>query len=76
MSSAMRKTTQTPVVQRLAATAAALGSCLALAGPAGMADAAPADPVPTVFFGDSCTANYGIAPWNQGGDRTFCFQAC
>ncbi|MFB8181023.1 hypothetical protein ACFC8N_34330 [Streptomyces sp. NPDC055966] len=75
MSSAMRKTTKTPVVRRLAFAAVALGSCLALAGPAGSAGAAPADPVPTVFFGDSYTANYGIAPFNQDGDRTLCFQA-
>ncbi|MFF4898625.1 SGNH/GDSL hydrolase family protein [Streptomyces sp. NPDC001068] len=64
----------TPAARRLAGAAVALGSCLALAGPAGSADAAPADPVPTVFFGDSYTANFGIAPF-QEGDRTFCFQA-
>ncbi|WP_406346618.1 SGNH/GDSL hydrolase family protein [Streptomyces sp. NBC_00648] len=69
------KTTKSPVVRRLAAAAVALGSCLALAGPAGSAGAAPADPVPTVFFGDSYTANFGIAPFNQDGDRTLCFQA-
>ncbi|MFB7333754.1 SGNH/GDSL hydrolase family protein [Streptomyces adustus] len=74
MSSAVRKTTKSPAVRRLAAAAAALGSCLALAGPAGSAGAAPAGPVPTVFFGDSYTANFGIAPF-QEGDRTFCFQA-
>ncbi|MFD6286522.1 hypothetical protein [Streptomyces sp. NPDC060205] len=33
----------------LAAAALALGSCLALAVPAGSAAAAPANPVPTVF---------------------------
>ncbi|MFL4909646.1 SGNH/GDSL hydrolase family protein [Streptomyces sp. MMS24-I2-30] len=71
----MRKTTKSPVVRRLAAAAVALGSCLALAGPAGSAGAAPADPVPTVFFGDSYTANFGIAPFNQDGKRDFCFQA-
>ncbi|MFD9872277.1 SGNH/GDSL hydrolase family protein [Streptomyces niveus] len=77
MSSAMRKTTKTPVTRRLAAAAVALGSCLALAGPATSASAAPpADPVPTVFFGDSYTANYGIAPLNdQDNERMFCFQA-
>lgn len=75
MSSAMRRTTNSPVVRRLAAAAVALGSCLALAGPAGSAGAAPADPVPTVFFGDSYTANFGIAPFNQDGKRDFCFQA-
>lgn len=75
MSSAMRKTTKTSVVRRLAAAAVALGSCLALVGPAESAGAAPADPGPTVFFGDSYTANFGIAPFNQDGDRTFCFQA-
>ncbi|AWW43596.1 SGNH/GDSL hydrolase family protein (plasmid) [Streptomyces cadmiisoli] len=61
-------------MRRLAAAAVALGSCLALAGPAGSAGAAPAEPVPTVFFGDSYTANFGIAPFHEG-DRTFCFQA-
>ncbi|MFE4535302.1 SGNH/GDSL hydrolase family protein [Streptomyces scopuliridis] len=71
----MRRTTKSPVVRRLAAAAVALGSCLALVGPAGSAGAAPADPVPTVFFGDSYTANYGIAPFNQDGKRDFCFQA-
>ncbi|MFF2523576.1 SGNH/GDSL hydrolase family protein [Streptomyces liangshanensis] len=76
MSSAMRKTTKSPVVRRLTAAAVALGSCLALAGPATIAGAAPADPVPTVFFGDSYTANYGIAPANhEGSGRFFCFQA-
>ncbi|MGA5196077.1 SGNH/GDSL hydrolase family protein [Streptomyces exfoliatus] len=56
--------------------AAALGGCLALAVPAGSAGAAPADPVPAVFFGDSYTANYGIAPWNQDNlERFFCFRA-
>ncbi|MFC9426530.1 SGNH/GDSL hydrolase family protein [Streptomyces sp. NPDC056987] len=67
--------TKSPVARRLAAAAVALGSCLALAGPAGSAGAAPADPVPTVFFGDSYTANFGIAPFNQDGKRDFCFQA-
>ncbi|MFD0344753.1 SGNH/GDSL hydrolase family protein [Streptomyces sp. NPDC127117] len=72
----MRKTTKSPVVRRLAAAAVALGSCLALAGPAGSAGAAPADPVPTVFFGDSYTANFGIAPVNhEGSEKAFCFQA-
>ncbi|MGW2083971.1 SGNH/GDSL hydrolase family protein [Streptomyces sp. NPDC001880] len=71
----MRKTTKTPVARRLAAAAVALGGCLALAGPAGNAGAAPADPVPTVFFGDSYTANFGIAPFNQDSKRDFCFQA-
>ncbi|MFD5750100.1 SGNH/GDSL hydrolase family protein [Streptomyces sp. NPDC127033] len=67
--------TKSPVGRRLAAAAVALGSCLALAGPTGSAGAAPADPVPAVFFGDSYTANFGIAPFNQDGDRAFCFQA-
>ncbi|MEU2022710.1 SGNH/GDSL hydrolase family protein [Streptomyces sp. NPDC016469] len=72
----MRKTTTTPRARRLAAAIAAVGSCLALAAPAGTADAAPADPVPTVFFGDSYTANYGIAPLNnQDSPRAWCFQA-
>ncbi|MET8832176.1 SGNH/GDSL hydrolase family protein [Streptomyces sp. NPDC004610] len=71
----MRRTTKSPVVRRLTAAAVALGSCLALAGPAGSAGAAPADPVPTVFFGDSYTANFGIAPINQDGKRDLCFQA-
>ncbi|MFG2940718.1 SGNH/GDSL hydrolase family protein [Streptomyces sp. NPDC048282] len=72
----MRKTTTTPRARRLAAAAVALGSFLALAVPAGTAGAAPADPVRTVFFGDSYTANFGIAPVNnQNNDRLFCFQA-
>ncbi|MFE7116262.1 SGNH/GDSL hydrolase family protein [Streptomyces sp. NPDC057654] len=76
MSSVMRKTTKSATARRLAAAAIALGSCLALAGPATGADAAPAAPVPTVFFGDSYTANYGIAPVNhEGSERFFCFQA-
>ncbi|MFC9425792.1 SGNH/GDSL hydrolase family protein [Streptomyces sp. NPDC056987] len=67
---------KTPVVRGLAAAAVALGSCLTLAGPAASAGAAPAAPVPTVFFGDSYTANYGIAPVNhEGSERFFCFQA-
>ncbi|MEV4937841.1 SGNH/GDSL hydrolase family protein [Streptomyces zaomyceticus] len=71
----MRKTKRTPRGRRLAA-AVALGSCLALAGPATIAGAAPADPVPTVFFGDSYTANYGIAPFHQDDpNRFFCFRA-
>ncbi|MEO3768622.1 SGNH/GDSL hydrolase family protein [Streptomyces sp. B8F3] len=73
MPSTMRNTTTTPGARRLAAAAVSLG-CLALAVPAGTADAAPADPVPTVFFGDSYTADFGIAPY-QEGDRLFCFQA-
>ncbi|MFB7210912.1 SGNH/GDSL hydrolase family protein [Streptomyces sp. NPDC056255] len=76
MSSAMRRTTKSPVARRLAAATIALGSCLALAGPAGSVAAAPADPVPTVFFGDSYTANFGIAPVNhEGSEKLFCFQA-
>ncbi|KUN99700.1 esterase [Streptomyces caeruleatus] len=76
MPSAMRKKTTTPRARRLAAAAVALGSCLALAVPAGTAGAAPADPVPTVFFGDSYTANFGIAPVNdQDNERGWCFQA-
>ncbi|MEV5568075.1 SGNH/GDSL hydrolase family protein, partial [Streptomyces sp. NPDC052196] len=72
----MRKTTTTQRSRRLAATAVALGSCLALAVPAGTADAAPADGVPTVFFGDSYTANFGIAPVNDAdNERGLCFQA-
>ncbi|MFH9686654.1 SGNH/GDSL hydrolase family protein [Streptomyces sp. NPDC017413] len=76
MSSAMHKTTTTPRTRRLAAAAVALGSCLALAAPAGTAGAAPADPVPTVFFGDSYTANFGITPVNdENQPRGWCFQA-
>ncbi|MFJ4536665.1 SGNH/GDSL hydrolase family protein [Streptomyces tibetensis] len=72
----MRKKTTTPRTRRLAATAVALGSFLALASPAGTAGAAPADPVPTVFYGDSYTANFGIAPVNnQDNERGWCFQA-
>jgi hypothetical protein len=53
-----------------------LGSCLALAVPAGTAAAAPAATVPTVFLGDSYTANFGIAPVNdQQEPRGWCFQA-
>ncbi|MFE5397294.1 SGNH/GDSL hydrolase family protein [Streptomyces sp. NPDC056568] len=49
---------------------------LALAVPAATAEAAPADPVPTVFFGDSYTANFGIAPVNDmDKPRGWCFQA-
>ncbi|MFE9659146.1 GDSL-type esterase/lipase family protein [Streptomyces sp. NPDC005955] len=70
----MRRTTTSPVARRLVAAAVALAGCLAVAGPAGSAGAAPAEPVPTVFFGDSYTANFGIAPF-QEGERTFCFQA-
>ncbi|MBX4179035.1 SGNH/GDSL hydrolase family protein [Streptomyces geysiriensis] len=72
----MRKKTTTPGARRLAAAAVALGSCLALAVPASGAAGAPADPVPTVFFGDSYTANFGIAPVNnQDSERGWCFQA-
>lgn len=76
MPSAMRKTTKSPMARRLTAAAVALGSCLALAGSVASADTAPADPVPTVFFGDSYTANFGIAPWHQGsGETSLCFQS-
>ncbi|MGW2115011.1 GDSL-type esterase/lipase family protein [Streptomyces zhihengii] len=76
MSSAMCKTTTTPGTRRLSAATIALGSCLALAVPAGGAAAAPSDPVSTVFFGDSCTCNFGIAPVNnQDSERGWCFQA-
>ncbi|MEW2573050.1 SGNH/GDSL hydrolase family protein [Streptomyces sp. NPDC047070] len=71
----MRRTTTTPRA-RLAAAAVALGACLALAVPMAPADAAPADPVPTVFFGDSYTANFGIAPVNNMDKPSgWCFQA-
>jgi hypothetical protein len=46
----------------------ALGACLTLAAPAGAASAQPSGPVPTVFFGDSYTANFGIAP--PGSDES------
>ncbi|WP_253916783.1 SGNH/GDSL hydrolase family protein [Streptomyces sp. MNP-20] len=76
MPSAMCKKTTTPRARRLAAAAVTLGSCLALAVPAGGAAAAPAGPVPTVFFGDSYTANFGIAPVNNmDSERGWCFQA-
>ncbi|MFE6229189.1 SGNH/GDSL hydrolase family protein [Streptomyces sp. NPDC057854] len=76
MSSATRKTTTTPKTRRPAAVALALGSCLALAVPAGATAAAPADPVPTVFFGDSYTAGFGISPVNDtDSERGWCFQA-
>lgn len=79
MPTAMHKTsgtTKTPLARRLAVAAVALGSCLALAGPAASAGAAPADPVRTVFFGDSYTSNYGIAPFHQDDvNRLLCFRA-
>ncbi|WP_030360772.1 SGNH/GDSL hydrolase family protein [Streptomyces alboflavus] len=72
----MRKTTTTTKARRLAAAAVALGSFLALAAPAAPAGAAPADPVRTVFFGDSYTANFGIAPVNNpDNEKYLCFQA-
>ncbi|WP_189780003.1 SGNH/GDSL hydrolase family protein [Streptomyces tauricus] len=72
----MRKTTTTSRARRLAAAAVALGSFLAFAVPAGGVAAAPADPVPAVFFGDSYTANFGIAPVNNpDSERGWCFQA-
>ncbi|MEU6394408.1 SGNH/GDSL hydrolase family protein [Streptomyces sp. NPDC046939] len=75
MPAPLHRTTKIPAA-RLAAAAVALGSCLALAVPAGTADAAPADPVKTVFFGDSYTANFGIAPVNNPeSERGWCFQA-
>ncbi|MEL5955676.1 SGNH/GDSL hydrolase family protein [Streptomyces sp. CLV115] len=76
MRNTVHRTTRPPVGRRLAATAVALGSCLALAVPVGTAQAAAADPVPTVFFGDSYTSNFGIAPFQQDDTkRIFCFQA-
>ncbi|MFI6180194.1 SGNH/GDSL hydrolase family protein [Nonomuraea sp. NPDC051191] len=58
------------------AFAAALGGCLALSVPAASAAAAPAEAVPTVFFGDSYTANFGITPINDTDKpRGLCFQA-
>ncbi|MFL9679704.1 SGNH/GDSL hydrolase family protein [Streptomyces sp. KL110A] len=73
---ATRTISTTPKARRSAAVAVALGGCLALAVPAGSAGAAPADPVPTVFFGDSYTANFGISPVNnQDSERGWCFQA-
>ncbi|MFE9407507.1 SGNH/GDSL hydrolase family protein [Streptomyces sp. NPDC006704] len=70
----MRKTTSTQGPRRRAAAAVALSGCLALAVPAGTAHAA--DPVSTVFFGDSYTANFGIAPVNNMDQpRGLCFQA-
>ncbi|MER8185825.1 SGNH/GDSL hydrolase family protein [Kitasatospora sp. NPDC094015] len=72
-----KKTTTPPPARRLAAAAVALGSCLALAVPAGSAGAAaPAEAVQTVFFGDSYTANFGIAPLNHiDKPEGWCFQA-
>ncbi|GHE43893.1 lipase [Streptomyces longispororuber] len=76
MPSAMWKTTTVSRARRLTAAAVALGSFLAFAVPAGGAAAAPADPVPTVFFGDSYTANFGIGPVkNTDSERGWCFQA-
>ncbi|GAA1244866.1 SGNH/GDSL hydrolase family protein [Kitasatospora nipponensis] len=72
----MRTRTKSPAVRRLAAAAVALGSSLAFTVPVGSAAAAPADVVPTVFFGDSYTADYGIAPFHEAdSNRLFCFQA-
>ncbi|MFE8955970.1 SGNH/GDSL hydrolase family protein [Streptomyces althioticus] len=65
MSSAMRRTARTPALRWPAAAAVVLGACLTLAGPAPSVGAAPTDPVPTVFFGDSYTANYGIPPLDR-----------
>ncbi|MEZ0159012.1 MULTISPECIES: SGNH/GDSL hydrolase family protein [Streptomyces althioticus group] len=65
MSPAMRRTARTPALRCPAAAAVALGACLTLAAPAPSAGAAPADPVPAVFFGDSYAANYGIAPLDR-----------
>ncbi|WTC18230.1 SGNH/GDSL hydrolase family protein [Streptomyces cellulosae] len=57
-------------------SAIALGVCLALAAPAVGAGAAPADPVPTVFFGDSYTANYGVPPLSDKRlEAAFCFRS-
>ncbi|MFF8838660.1 SGNH/GDSL hydrolase family protein [Streptomyces sp. NPDC015130] len=76
MPPATRNTKKSRLARRLTAAAVALGGCLALAGPAAHAGAAPADPVPTVFFGDSYTSNYGIAPFHQDDvNRLFCFRA-
>ncbi|GHE26420.1 lipase [Streptomyces cellulosae] len=56
--------------------AIALGVCAALAAPAVGAGAAPAAPVPTVFFGDSYTANYGVPPLSDESlDAAFCFRS-
>ncbi|MCH6162266.1 SGNH/GDSL hydrolase family protein [Streptomyces marispadix] len=58
----MRTKTKALSARRAAAATVALGACLTLAAPAGAASAQPSDPVPTVFFGDSYTADFGIAP--------------
>jgi hypothetical protein len=58
----VRTKTKALSARRAVAATVALGACLTLAAPAGAANAQPSDPVPTVFFGDSYTANFGIAP--------------
>ncbi len=65
MSSVMRRSARTSAPRWPAAAAVVLGTCLTLAGPAPSAGAAPTHPVPTVFFGDSYTANHGIPPLDR-----------
>lgn len=66
----MRKTLR---ARCLAASLLVLGACGIASAPAGTALPRQAQPVPTVFIGDSYTANFGIAPLNQA--RLFCIQS-
>ncbi|BAJ32798.1 MULTISPECIES: SGNH/GDSL hydrolase family protein [Kitasatospora] len=84
MPTATRKTTTAALRRAVVAavTAVVLGSCPALAAPAAgagpnraPAGPGPAEPVPTVFFGDSLAAGFGIAPVSPDGDGPFCFRA-
>ncbi|WP_228718180.1 SGNH/GDSL hydrolase family protein [Kitasatospora acidiphila] len=59
-------------------SAVALAGCTAASVPVGGGIAQAAAPVPTVFFGDSYTSNYGIAPLAEtdpAHPRYFCFRA-
>ncbi|WP_232789039.1 SGNH/GDSL hydrolase family protein [Streptomyces odonnellii] len=66
----MRKSLRVP---RLVAALLVLGACGIASAPAGIAVTRQAQPVPTVFIGDSYTANFGVAPLNRA--RLFCFQS-
>ncbi|MDH6141653.1 MULTISPECIES: SGNH/GDSL hydrolase family protein [Kitasatospora] len=59
-------------------SAVALAGCTAASVPVGGGIAQAAAPVPTVFFGDSYTSNYGIAPLAEtdpNHPRYFCLRA-
>ena len=53
----------------LLVAAVAVMVCAGTAVPAAAQEPARADPVPTVFFGDSHTADFGIAPSSERGIR-------